>query len=107
MPIGHRLASHRPIASAVNSDVNSFSYLPSIQGAYRSKLQSGPSPDIVGRVRRRYGAPHPISGKSPLLMTNHRRMRLDNGLGKSGGGIKMIDQARAKELIRESSKEKL
>lgn len=71
-------------------------------------MQSGPSTDIVGRVRRRYGGLYPGTGKSPLLMANHRRMLLDNGLSRaSGGGIKMVDQARAKDLIDESSKEKI
>ena len=77
---------------------SSFSYLPNISGAYRSKLNSGgQTTDIISSMSRRkygYNGFQKLMGKNPTLMTNHRKL----AVGLSQGGIKVADSMRAQEL---------
>ena len=87
---------------------SSFSYLPSIQGVFRTKLNSGASADIMASGRRqRFNGAYPKTGKNPLLMNGSRAARrLGNGLvldTEKANGIKLFDAAKAREMLAKHS----
>ena len=107
---------NRGISTSVvdSKDENdNFSYLPSIHGVYRSKLQSGASADLrAQKSRRNIGG---ATGKSPgnLMMASYRTrgskgpFDVNQSMPDYSERIKYYDKLRAKELIQERSQEDL